>query len=88
MSATVRVHSFLNNGVPAEFQVEGRNTGECVREVIRLIPGAEGKMFAKPGRLKAHVEVLVNGHTAYPNELTAPVSDGDTVSILVMLAGG
>ncbi|MBI5441842.1 MAG: MoaD/ThiS family protein [Deltaproteobacteria bacterium] len=88
MGVTVRLHSFLNEGVETQLQVDACTTGDCIKEVVRRFPGAEKKMFAKPGQLKGYIEVLVNGKTAYPNELTAPVANGDVVSLLVLLAGG
>jgi hypothetical protein len=88
MGVTVRLHPFLSEGRETHYQVEGQSTGECIEEVIRRCPGAEKKMFAKPGHLQRHVEVLVNGSSTHPNELGAPVVSGDVVSVLVFLAGG
>jgi molybdopterin converting factor small subunit len=88
MGVTVVLHSFLTDGAETQLEVEGRCTGDCLREVIKRFPRAEEKMFAKPGQLKGYVEILVNGKTAYPNELAAPVTHDDTVSVLVFLAGG
>lgn len=88
MGVKVILHPFVNNGVEAQLEMDARNTGEVLREVTKRIPGAEKKLFHKPGQLKGYVEVYVNGQTAYPNEMTAPLKDGDTVSVLVFLAGG
>jgi len=88
MGVKVNLHPFFNNGVEMQIEVEGGNTGDCIREVVRLFPEVEKKLFAKPGRLKGYITVFVNARTAYPDELGTPVSNGDTVSILALLAGG
>jgi hypothetical protein len=84
----VTLHPFLNDGVETQLEVEGASTGDCLREVLKRFPAMEEKMFARPGQLRGHVEVLVNGKPAYPNELTAPVASGDSIWVLVFLAGG
>jgi molybdopterin converting factor small subunit len=88
MSVKVTLHPFVNNGVETQVEIEAKNTGDVMKEIIKRIPGAEKKLFQKPGQLKGYVEVYVNGQTAYPNELTTPLKDGDSMSVLVFLAGG
>lgn len=88
MGVKVTLHPFVNNGVEAKMDLDVQNTEEVFKEVIKRIPEAEKKLFQKPGQLKGYVEVYVNGQTAYPNELNAPLKDGDSVSVLVFLAGG
>jgi len=46
------------------------------------------KIFDKHGKLLKHVEIFINGKSAYPRELAAPVNDGDELSILMLLSGG
>jgi molybdopterin converting factor small subunit len=86
MSVKVTLHPFVNNGVETQMEIEAKNTGDVMKEVIKRIPGAEKKLFQKPGQLKGYVEIYVNGQTAYPNELSASLKD--SVSVLVFLAGG
>ena len=88
MSVKVTLHPFVNNGVETQVEIEAKNTGDVMKEVIKRIPGAEKKLFQKSGQLKGYVEIYVNGQTAYPNELTTPLKDGDSMSVLVFLAGG
>jgi len=45
-------------------------------------------IFDKHGKLLKHIEIFVNGRTTSPRELAAPVSDGDELSILILLSGG
>lgn len=68
--------------------VEGNSVGECLNHLITQFPGMEKALFAKKDKLRNVVEVFVNHSTAYPNELTKPVKDGDEITLLVMLAGG
>lgn len=88
MGVKVTLHPFVNNGVETKMELDVKDTGEALNAIIKHIPGAEKKLFQKPGQLKGYVEVYVNGQTAYPNELTTPLKDGDSVSVLVFLAGG
>jgi hypothetical protein len=48
----------------------------------------EKALFSKKDKLLNVVEVFLNHATAYPNELTKSVKDGDEINLLVMLAGG
>jgi molybdopterin converting factor small subunit len=68
--------------------VEGNTVGECLNHLIKQFPGMEKALFAKKDKLLNVVEVFVNHATAYPNELTKSVKDGDEINLLVMLAGG
>ena len=51
-------------------------------------PGMDEFIFERKGKLLQHVEIFINGKTASPNELAAPVKDGDEISILMLLSGG
>ena len=68
--------------------VQGTTVGECLNHLVRLYPGMEKALFAKKDKLLNVVEVFVNHAAAYPNELKKPVTDGDEINLLVMLAGG
>ncbi len=68
--------------------VEGKTVGECLDHLIQQFPGMEKALFAKKGKLLNVVEVFINHETAYPNELTKPVKEGDEIHLLVLLAGG
>ena len=45
-------------------------------------------LFDKKGKLQNIVEVYLNGESAYPNELTRNVNDGDEIHLVFFLAGG
>ncbi len=80
-------HRQFTNGLEV-VAVEGNTVGECLNHLIKQFPGMEKALFAKKDKLLNVVEVFVNHATAYPNELTKPVKDGDEINLLVMLAGG
>jgi len=80
-------HRQFTNGLEV-VSVEGNTVGECLRHLVQQYPGMEKALFAKKDKLLNVVEVFVNHATAYPNELTKPVNDGDEIALLVMLAGG
>ncbi len=88
MSVKTTLHPFLNNGTELQLDLEGRTVGECIKTVLKQYPAMEDKMFAKNNKLKGYVVILVNGKDASPNELDYPVSDGDAISVLIMLSGG
>jgi molybdopterin converting factor small subunit len=80
-------HRQFTNGLEV-VAVEGNTVGECLNHLIKQFPGMEKALFAKKDKLLNVVEVFVNHATAYPNELTKSVKDGDEINLLVMLAGG
>jgi molybdopterin converting factor small subunit len=88
MAIMVTLHPFLNDGVEAKVEVQGRDLGECLKDIMKRFPGIDKKLFGSNGKLKGYVEIMVNGQSTYPQELAYPVKDGDSVSVLVFLAGG
>jgi molybdopterin converting factor small subunit len=90
MSARVHVHLTLRRFTKGEeaIDVEGRNVGECLRDLIRKYPDIESSLLDKKGHLLNIVEVYVNGKSAYPEELAKPIKDGDSIHLALMLAGG
>jgi molybdopterin converting factor small subunit len=69
-------------------EVEGKNVGECLVDLEKRFPGMDEFIFERKGKLLQNIEIFINGETASPNELTAPVKDGDEISILMLLSGG
>ncbi|MBW1799547.1 MAG: MoaD/ThiS family protein [Deltaproteobacteria bacterium] len=68
--------------------VDGKTVGECLKDLIRQYPDFKETLFDKKGKLLNVVEIYVNMESAYPDELKKPVTDGDTIHITIMLAGG
>ncbi|MCS7280108.1 MAG: MoaD/ThiS family protein [Desulfobacterota bacterium] len=88
MAVKIVVHPFLNNGKELEVLTTGATVGECIKELINLHPHIEEKLFDKNKKLRGYVEILVNAKSTYPQELSYPVNDGDTINLIVFLSGG
>ena len=90
MGVRIRLHPLLQDMVNGQemVEVEGKNVGECLRDLIRQFPGMRENIFDKHGKLHRHVEIFINGRSASAEELAAPVSDGDELSLLMLLSGG
>jgi molybdopterin converting factor small subunit len=69
-------------------EVQGETVGACLQHLAEQHPGIGEALFEKNGKLKNHIEVFLNLKTTYPQELAAPVKNGDEIQIAVMLAGG
>lgn len=80
-------HRQFTNGLEV-VQVEGKTVGECLSYLSRQFPAMEKALFAKKDKLLNVVEIYINQTSAYPNELSRSVKDGDDIHLVVMLAGG
>jgi molybdopterin converting factor small subunit len=69
-------------------EVEGENVGKCLADLVKQHPKIHENIFDPRGKLLKHIEIFINGKTASPEELAAPVADGDELSILMLLPGG
>ena len=69
-------------------QVSGNTVGDCLNDLIKQFPGLQKHIFDKHGRLHGYLEVLINKKSAFPEELTKPVADGDEMQILNIIVGG
>ena len=45
-------------------------------------------MYGKDGGLNNFIDIYVNMESAYPEELTKTVKDGDEIHIITAVAGG
>ncbi|MCX7965988.1 MAG: MoaD/ThiS family protein [Syntrophorhabdaceae bacterium] len=88
MGVNVTLHPFLNNGTELNLVVEGNTVGECIDSILQQYPHMEKKLFDKKNKLKGYIEVLVNGKSTGKEELNYPVKNGDSLAVLVFLAGG
>jgi len=80
------MQSFANDQEVLE--AEGKNVGECIQNCINVYPQLYNELFKEKGKLNNYIEIYVNQESAYPNELSKPVKDGDEIHISLMLAGG
>lgn len=68
--------------------VAGGTVGECLRDLVRIYPQLKEKIFTRNGRLPKGMNIFINGASAGPRPLAAPVCDGDKVHIAYIVLGG
>jgi len=90
MSITVKLHPILQNLVGGQELVEvtGHTTGECLADLESCFPVIKQIIRDNRGQLRRYCEILVNSKSSYPEELTAPVKDGDQIDVMCFFAGG
>ena len=91
MSAKIIIPRHLQmktNGVTAA-TVNGFNIHTCIDDLIRQYPGLEGEILDDQERLLVKWKVYLNRKsTGATDELSNPVSDGDLIEFLPVVAGG
>ena len=80
------MQSFTNNMRVVE--VNGSTVGKCLSHLVKQFPGMKKQLFSKNGNLFENIVISVNGESAYPEQLTKPVKDGDELNIVVIIGGG
>ena len=69
-------------------EVRGKTVGECLEDLVRRYPRLEKEIFREGDGLSQVLEIYVNRRSAYPNELSRPVDEGDELHIVHILGGG
>jgi molybdopterin synthase sulfur carrier subunit len=91
MPVTVKIPTILRQHVGGEptVQGEGRTLRDLLNDLDGRFPGLRQGILGEDGGLHRFVNVYVNEEDVrYLGSLDAPVSEGDTVSILPAVAGG
>jgi molybdopterin converting factor small subunit len=90
MSTKVRLNPILQNLIGGQEVVEvtGQTTGECLADLENRFPVIKQIIRDNRGQLRRYCEILVNSKSTYPEELTAPVKDGDQIDVMCFFAGG
>ena len=70
------------------FSVKGTTVGECLEDFVRQLPSARNLLFDPEGKLLGHIDLFVNGVSAFPEELTRRVQQGDAITMLYLINGG
>jgi molybdopterin converting factor small subunit len=63
------------------FEVNGRTVGECLNQLISLVPVMKETLFYESGRLVPTIKVLVNQESADEKGMTKELKDGDEIQI-------
>ena len=69
-------------------EVSGSTVGECLNNLVKQFPGMKKQLFTKTGNLYGNIIISVNGESAYPEQLSKPVKDGDELNIVFLISGG
>jgi molybdopterin synthase sulfur carrier subunit len=72
-------------GGEAHHSIPGATVGEALRELERRHPGIVGWILDEQGRIRAHVNVFVNGERSGED---APLAQSDDVQVLPSISGG
>jgi molybdopterin converting factor small subunit len=73
---------------PGEIRLEGSTVGECLADLVRRYPEAEPLMFDNHGRLRRQFYVYVNQESMFKAEFSRPVTENDTLILVVLASGG
>ena len=90
MSIQINIPLFLQhltNGVTVA-KVNGNTVGDCLNDFMEQFPRTKEGLFDKDGKLRAHLDVYLNGKSTFPEELSKEVNDGDEISFLYLITGG
>lgn len=90
MSVVINIHKThrpYTDGL-AIILVDGETINKCLDNLISHYPEMYTALFQAPYKLKNNIEIYLNMETAYPDELSRKVNNGDEIHITVMLAGG
>jgi sulfur-carrier protein len=72
-------------GGNSQIAVDGASVGEALRTLERLHPRIEGWILDEQGRIRAHVNVFVNGERTKED---APLEQDDRMDVLHSISGG
>ena len=90
MSFNVNIPAILHhltNGLSV-VQVDGDTIGQGLEQLVVRFPGINKVLFDVDGKLLNYIDVLVNGESAYPEDLARRVKDGDEIHLELMIVGG
>ena len=86
MTITIKVDSrFLPDSVAGycTVEVEGKNVGECLNELVEKVPEIKSRIFTKDSQLTSTVQLIVNQRTLLTQGLEKTVKDGDVIELYV-----
>ena len=90
MSENIHIHKTHRQytGGLSMIEIKGDTVGTCLSNLVEQFPDMKPELFDIGGNLTRKVEIYLNMESAYPNELTKPVKDGDDIHLTLLLAGG
>lgn len=90
MKVTVNLGPGLRRlaGGQDRIELEADTVGGCLERLAKNYPKLKLHLFDKKGELRNYVALYLNQESVYPQELAAPVADGDELHITLLIAGG
>ena len=67
--------------------VKGSTVAECLEDLFNQFPELRKIFLDKDGNLLRAYDIYINGASAYPEEMTKPVKDGDKLHIIPSYTG-
>lgn len=75
-------------GNKACVRVEGKNIGECLKNLTEGYPELKQIILNKEGGLSSQLTVYLRNKIVYPFNPALPVKDGDEIHIVDIVVGG
>jgi molybdopterin synthase sulfur carrier subunit len=91
MSVTVRIPTPLRQYTQqqSEVDLEGKTVGEVLEKFKARFPDAGTRFFASGSKASRFINLYLNDEDIrFLKEMDTPVSDKDTLSIILAIAGG
>lgn len=91
MSVTVRIPTPLRTltGGAEEVKVEGKDVGAAIEDLEKKHPGIKARLCDESGKVRRFVNVFLGDEDIrFLDNLSTPIKDGDSISIVPAIAGG
>jgi len=91
MAITIKLHnSYLKKFTDDRdtITVNGKTVGECIADLERQYPSVRQSLQDENGTFRDYWEIYVNSASAYPEEMTKAVKDGDEIALVAVISGG
>jgi len=91
MSAKIKIPEYLKDKTDGQtiIDVTGDTLRECLGALVHRYPALKGEIVDGQGMLLVKWVIFVNDKTVIASdELSVPVTDGDVILLVPMIAGG
>ena len=75
-------------GSRSSVDLEGNTVSECLRDLMKRYPELKKELFDESGGVSPVWVIAHNQEILKPRELDRAVSEGDTLQVLMLVAGG
>jgi molybdopterin converting factor small subunit len=91
MSIKIKIPEYLRDKTDGKslIDVTGNTIRECLGALVRCYPALQGEIVDGQGMLLLKWLIFINGKLSNASdELSAPVTEGDVILLVPMVAGG